>query len=219
MASTVLLTLLVPLLLLAGDPAPARASDPGAERRLVALLNDERAERGLHPLRVAGDLRDVARRHSRRMADEGRLYHNPDYRSEVGGWQRIGENVGTAASAAAAHAAFMGSGGHRENLLAHGFTEVGVGVEVRGGDLWVTQVFRLPRGERPPPRNRTGEADDATGPEPQPHRHEHTHAPSPEPAAEPRGMRLPLAFARVEAADSGTAVAELVSALGLPVLR
>lgn len=138
--------LLVGCLVLAlGAPRPAAAAgDPSAEARLVAATDHARAAAGLPGLAVAADLTRVARDHSVRMADQGRLAHNPQIGAQVSGWQRVGENVGRGPSTEAVHDQFMGSATHRAVILDPGFTEIGVGVEVRDGLLWVSQVFRQP---------------------------------------------------------------------------
>jgi hypothetical protein len=129
------------------EPTPMAwaATDTDAETRFVDSINAERAQRGLPRLLVRADLRDVARRHSVRMADRSSLYHNPNLGTEVKDWRRVSENIGRGTSVAGLHGAFMNSSGHRANLLDANVTEVGVGVEVRGSTTWVTQVYRQPR--------------------------------------------------------------------------
>lgn len=128
----------------------AAAASPTAERDFARLLAQERADRGLHPLAVVDDLSRAARQHSRRMADRAHLHHNPDLASQVNNWQRITENVGVGPSSGTVHRALMGSTGHRANILDTRVTQVGIGVEIRNGRVWVTQVFRLPTGVTPP---------------------------------------------------------------------
>ena len=149
-AVAALLALLVTLLV----PTAARA-DAGAEAAFVQRVNQERAAQGLAPLAVADDLVAVARRHSGRMADAADLHHNPALASEVTGWQKVGENVGRGPSVDPIHAAFMASPGHRQNILDGDWTELGVGVVVRDGTVWVTQVFREPEAA-PAARARAG---------------------------------------------------------------
>jgi hypothetical protein len=62
----------------------------------------------------------------------------------VGGWQSLGENVGSGLAAGAIAAAFMGSTEHRVNILSPVFKQVGVGVVAANGLLWVTEDFRQP---------------------------------------------------------------------------
>lgn len=152
------LTLLaaVTALLLAG-PAPADAAiDPDLEAEFVALVNRERAAEGLNALTVATDIVTVARAHSVVMADRydrditPALHHNPDYSTQITGWQVVAENVGRGPSVNSIHTALMNSEGHRRNILEPRLTEIGVGVEYRHGRVWVTQNFRRPRGEVTP---------------------------------------------------------------------
>lgn len=181
LAALLLLTLLLALV-------PARsalAADAGAEAQFVSLVNQERAARGLPSLQVASDLVAVARRHSVRMADGSNLHHNPNLAGEVSGWQKVGENVGRGPSVSPIHAAFMDSPGHRANILDPEWVEVGIGVEVRDGTVWVTQVFREPQAAAPAP------------------------APAPEPAPTPAAAPAPAAPAPAPAATTAAADAPI----------
>jgi hypothetical protein len=122
----------------------ADGRDGPSESDFVTRVDAARAAVGLGALTVRGDLVDVARHHSADMATQHRLYHNPSLSSEVTGWQRVGENVGTGADVASVHDAFMHSQVHRDDILSPYFTEVGVGVVWDGSTLWVTEVFRQP---------------------------------------------------------------------------
>lgn len=127
--------------------APGTASahiDVRAEADLLHRINAERARRSLPLLRVRTDLRDVARRHSVRMAERKRIHHNPRLGAEVCCWRELGENIGYAKTTRYLHRVFMTSTPHRANILSRHVTEVGVGVERRGDIIWVTQLFRLP---------------------------------------------------------------------------
>jgi uncharacterized protein YkwD len=211
----VVLAALVALSLPGATPA-ARASGD-AEASFVAAVNRERGAAGLPALQVAGDLVAVARQHAGRMADSDHLHHNGGLGGAVGGWEKIGENVGHGADVADLHDAFVASPSHRANILDPEWTQVGVGVTVDGrGDLWVTQVFRLPVGATEPPAaaepsapavsEATPPTPDATpGPEPEP---------EPVPASVPQGPvehdvvevpptvdRITVLLARVDADD------------------
>ncbi len=125
--------------------APATAAPtPEAEADFVARIAGERAAVGIPSYTMAADLVAVARRHSEDMAREDRLYHNPRLASDVQNWDAVGENVGTGETVENIHRAFMESATHRSEILSTRFTEVGVGVVVRDGVVWVTQVFRRP---------------------------------------------------------------------------
>jgi hypothetical protein len=124
-------------------PAGALAS-PSLEADAIARVNAERRARGIAELRAVSDLTAVAQRHSRTMADQGRLHHNPRLASDVSNWQRVAENVGVGRDVRVVHDAFMASDGHRANILDPRVTEIGIGIVTRDGRRWQTQVFRLP---------------------------------------------------------------------------
>jgi hypothetical protein len=149
-----LVALVVPFVLFTA--APASASE---ESDFTYRTNSARTSRGLAAYAVRGDLVGVARRQAARMASSRTLYHNPNLGSEVSGWQSVGENVGEGSSVSGIHSAFMGSSGHRENILSTSFTEVGIGTaHSSDGQLWVSEVFRRPSGAvytPPPPPRRT----------------------------------------------------------------
>ena len=161
----VLLALVVPLTIFVATPAEA-----SYESEFVSRMNGARASHGIRAYPVLGDLASVARRHAERMASQRRMYHNPNLGSEVGGWQRIGENVGRGSNVQVIHNAFMGSASHRANILSTSFTQVGVGVaRASNGELFVSQVFRRPYGTTvapppppPPPPARTTTAPRAS---------------------------------------------------------
>jgi hypothetical protein len=143
-ALLLLLALVLGMVVLA--PPPSAEASSSAEQDFVQRLNRERTNRGLPALQVASDLRSVARNHSDRMASQNRLHHNPNLSTEVKNWRRITENVGRGPSTTSLHAALMASSGHRANILDRNVSQVGVGVTVRNGTVWVTQVFRSPTG-------------------------------------------------------------------------
>lgn len=125
-------------------PPPTATHDPGAEARALQLINQERTSAGLPGLRANAGAAGVARRWSTHMAATS-LAHNPNLASDLAeadvSWTTCGENVGHAADPDRVHALFMGSGGHRANILSSAFTQVGVGVVSTGGHVWVTLDF------------------------------------------------------------------------------
>lgn len=147
--------LLAALLLVAGllllPARPAAAEPASAEAEFVARINALRADKGLPPLAVDGELTNVARAWSARMADAGELAHNPDLDRQVHDWQMLGENVGVGDNAAQLHQAFVNSPHHYENLVEPRFTHIGVGVVERNGQMWVTEDFKQARAARPQP--------------------------------------------------------------------
>lgn len=209
--------------------SPADAADPGAEASFVDLLNSERSAAGLPTLAVAADLTDVARRHSARMADQNDLHHNPNLASDVSGWQSVGENVGRGPRVQPIHDAFMDSSGHRANILDADWTEVGVGVEIRDGVVWVTEVFREPATQEhaaddapttaPASEEATSPTDEPAADAPAPA----AAPPSPSPASTAAATgaapaagpttgpgRSTFVLARLEAAEQGRAVSSLL---------
>lgn len=138
--------LAVVLIAVPSTPAEATTSTRAMELDFLALVNVERAKAGLGALTERSDIRTVARSHSSRMASQSRLHHNPNFSTEITGWQRVSENVGYGPSVAAIHRALMNSEGHRRNILDDRVTELGIGVVVKDGRVWVTQNFRRPTG-------------------------------------------------------------------------
>ncbi|HEX9712951.1 MAG TPA: CAP domain-containing protein [Actinomycetota bacterium] len=132
---------MVALLTFAANLAAAPAALADAESDFVGRINAERRDRGLRSLQVRGDLAAAAERHSARMARDGRIYHNPSLRSEVSGWTVIGENVGRGSSVGQIHRAFMSSSSHRAVILNAKYNQIGVGVTLRGGTMYVSQIF------------------------------------------------------------------------------
>jgi uncharacterized protein YkwD len=124
-------------------PPPA----PSPEEVVVALANADRAEAGCPPLRIDDRLARAAQEHSDAMAALDFFSHtSPDgttafERMEAAGYPEPGgENIAQGQrSAQEVHDAWMGSDGHRRNILDCDFTGVGVGLEP---DSWTwTQDF------------------------------------------------------------------------------
>jgi uncharacterized protein YkwD len=184
-------------------------ADSGMEAAFVAAVNRERAAAGLGSLSVADDMTSVARSHSRVMANGTDLHHNPDLGRDVSGWKKVGENVGRGPSVDAIHAALMASPGHERNIVDPEWTQLGMGVVVEEGRIWVTQVFRTPSGATTAPAPRPASAPAAPEPETRP-------APSPEP--EPRQVietpialdRITLTLAKLEAAERSTTLDDVL---------
>ena len=131
-------------LLMASPVQAATSEEQVAEQDFHALVNVERAKKGLGALRMRTEIVAVARDHSARMATDRELFHNPRYPEQITGWQRLSENVGYGPTVDRIHRALMESEGHRRNILDDRVTEVGIGVVIRDGRVWVTQNFRRP---------------------------------------------------------------------------
>ncbi len=125
-----------------------------AEREIVALVNRDRARAGLPPVTADPRLAAIARAHCHDMLDHDFVGHlSPRTGTAMDRVRRAGlnpdivfENVGRAYSPEQAESGFVGSPGHRGNLLDPRARRLGVGVvfgpEVTGTrPLFVTQLF------------------------------------------------------------------------------
>jgi hypothetical protein len=122
--------------------APPASALTDVEACFSSSINRERAAVGRAALRIADDLVQIARRHSAEMAAEQRIWHNDDLPNEVrGDWRLLGENVGMGPSCESLHNAFMDSPGHRANILESRYNQLGIGVAIRDGTIYVTEVF------------------------------------------------------------------------------
>lgn len=144
--------------------APTKPAEPGQgqtlpgisaeEQILFNLLNEERAKRGLQPLRLNAALTNLARIKSKDMADNSYFSHTSPTYGKVGDMLRgagitywiAGENIATTSSAARANTLFMGSSVHRSAMLNKKYTEVGIGMfRKANGTLYVTEIFMATR--------------------------------------------------------------------------
>jgi uncharacterized protein YkwD/uncharacterized membrane protein required for colicin V production len=126
-------------------------ADPEAEAEMLKLLNNERRKRGLKPLKLDEQLRQVARRHSRDMLARGYFAHEspegrtPFDRLKSAGidYGAAGENLALAPDVETAHRGLMESPGHRANILRREYGRVGIGA-IRASPYGVmfTQVFK-----------------------------------------------------------------------------
>jgi uncharacterized protein YkwD len=118
------------------------ACNPAAEDADYAMVNTLRANSGLAQLGRSAELNGKARAQADRMASRGRIYHSSNLAAGVSpGWRLIGENVAVAGSIEEAQQALEQSPGHLANMVNPEFTEMGVGVTVSRGRVYVVQVF------------------------------------------------------------------------------
>jgi hypothetical protein len=161
------------------NPAPASADGPNTGS-ILSAVNSSRANAGRRPLALRSDLSAVAYRWSQHMAATGTLAHNPSLTRQVAHWRWVGENVGYGPSWSAVEVAFMNSPAHRSNILDRDYSQIGIGVVVRNGRVWITQVFRSPSGS-------------ATASKPKPNKtaSSRTRSPGANPAARPARKPAP----------------------------
>ncbi|MDK2919704.1 MAG: hypothetical protein PWQ37_2437 [Candidatus Petromonas sp.] len=124
------------------------------EKEVIRLTNLERQKYGLKPLKHNWELSRVARYKSEDMKNRGYFSHtSPTYGSPFEmmrnfgiKYQTAGENLAKGQnSPQEVVRAWMGSSGHRANILNRSFTEIGVGYaeDYRGQKYW-TQMFIKP---------------------------------------------------------------------------
>jgi uncharacterized protein YkwD len=128
------------------DLAPAADNLADVTASTLCLLNGERADAGLPPLKQNAKLGSAAGQHSQDMVAQQYFDHvgkdgtdpvdrirTAGYIPRVGTWT-VGENLawgtGTLATPKEIVAAWMASQGHRENILRSQFKEIGFGVVV-----------------------------------------------------------------------------------------
>jgi hypothetical protein len=122
--------------------APSASALTSYESCFVNSLNAERSAVGRPKLAVKSDLVTNARNHSEDMAADGTIYHNSKLGDQISGnWWALGENVGMGPSCSSIHNAFMDSPGHKANILDKDYNQIGVGVVVSDGTIYVTEVF------------------------------------------------------------------------------
>jgi uncharacterized protein YkwD len=124
--------------------------DAPAERELLELANQARAQSAAGPLQMDDGLTQAARVHAAEMAAQQQLSHQ--FSGEPSLAQRLatssnlhldqmGENVSYAPSVEQAHQGLMHSPPHRENLLNPAYNVAGFGVVRVGSMMYVAQDF------------------------------------------------------------------------------
>ena len=122
-------------------PKPAR----GPVGAVVAATNAERKEAGCDPVTLDSRLSAAAQAHAADMAVNDYFSHtdqdgadSSDRMHDAGfGGSRTGENIAYGQETAAeVVATWMGSSGHRHNILNCAYDRIGVGYDARG-DYWV----------------------------------------------------------------------------------
>ncbi len=142
-------------------PQAAVLPSPGEiEQDLLRVLNAERQAQGLPVLRLSPQLVGLARTQSTEMARRDVLSHESaagrsftDRLFDAGvTFAANGENVARSGTylAKLIHESFMGSPGHRENVLNPLFDEVGIGIAAGAGNsYYVTEDFIRALVEKP----------------------------------------------------------------------
>ena len=135
----------------AAPTAKPTTTESAMEQEVFELVNKVRVENGLHTLKWAEDLAEIARAHCADMINRGFFSHtNPDGESP---FDRL-KNNGIAYRSAAENIAYgqkdaqevmnswMNSSGHRANILSKTVKEIGIGaVKNTRGTIYWTQMF------------------------------------------------------------------------------
>jgi uncharacterized protein YkwD len=126
----------------------------GFDTQLLTLVNNARSAKGLRALSINALLNTAAQAHSQDQAARQTMSHTGGDGSTLGtritragyAWTSAGENVAAGyTSAQSVFDAWMGSSGHRANILNAGYVHMGVGVATGGnGVMYWTQLFATP---------------------------------------------------------------------------
>jgi uncharacterized protein YkwD len=166
------------LLLLVRPPLAASAApDMNASlTRVLELTNIERSKVGAPPLKLSTELNSAAQAYSQVLASSDCFAHTcgpvPEMADRMGqagyqNWTALGENIAAGYSTPeAVVAGWMGSPGHRDNLLSPSFSEIGLGLALGGGygTFWTQDFGTRPTvaaAPAPEPEPEVANADEA----------------------------------------------------------
>jgi uncharacterized protein YkwD len=132
--------------------APATSATPAWVEEMLARINAERAAVGAAPVQLCANLMEAAQAHSQDQAARSVMSHTGSdgstmvQRAERAGyvrWTALAENVAAGyTSVTSVMSGWMGSTGHRTNLLSTSYQHVGLGRAASGsGALYWTQDF------------------------------------------------------------------------------
>jgi uncharacterized protein YkwD len=135
-------------------PSAPKTTAPasGAAASVLKLVNSERSKVGCSPLTLNAKLTKAAQDHSKDMASHRNMSHTGSDGSSPGdritragyNWSTYGENVAYGYSTPeSVMAGWMGSPGHKRNILNCAFKEIGIGL-AQPGNYW-TQDFGTAR--------------------------------------------------------------------------
>jgi uncharacterized protein YkwD len=145
---TVVIAAIIAVVMVVGTSTQAAGScywHSKKDRLLAKKTNASRANAGVGKLKLDPQLSRVAKRQAKAMARKRTLYHTPNLGSLVTRWRSVGENVGYASGVKRVHKMFMGSSGHRSNIMKSSYRHMGTGAIRAGGNVWVAVVFESRR--------------------------------------------------------------------------
>jgi len=134
----------------------ANAQQSPMDKRLLVLVNKERATAGVGPLSFSPQLAKAARQHSGSMATDGFFEHRGDGEPKLSDrviasgmdTDHVGENIFETSEGASSAVAdecvqmWMQSEGHRMNMLSPEFDKTGFAIKVASnGENYITEDF------------------------------------------------------------------------------
>ena len=125
------------------EPKPDPVTPQAGE--VLDLVNAERAKNGLSPLVLDPELTSNANVRAKEIS-ELFSHSRPNGESCITAvtvdWMYVGENIAAGQpNAETVMSDWMGSDGHRGNILSGNFTKIGIGVYSSGGVLYWVQLF------------------------------------------------------------------------------
>ncbi|HET9222065.1 MAG TPA: CAP domain-containing protein [Roseiflexaceae bacterium] len=118
-------------------------AQPTAAQQVVDLINQHRISNGCQPFTVSPQISAAAQAHSQDMALNDFVGHTGSDGSSVGrrltragyNWRMVAENIAAGQSTpASVVAAWMGSAGHRANILNCSLRDIGIGFYYQADD-------------------------------------------------------------------------------------
>jgi uncharacterized protein YkwD len=128
-------------------PLAGAASPELAKTELTRVNRHRAAHVSRGPLSMRECLRQRAEQHSRYMASQNLLFHTENLGNKVTNdcpavkWRMVGENVGVGGAELDIFNAFLGSASHHENIDRANWNQMGIGVYVKDGKVWITQIY------------------------------------------------------------------------------
>lgn len=130
-------------------PAFPADFETSIEKKLFDAINAERVQRGIAAMAWSEKLQESARKHTERLAANGKLSHQfdgePPLQARIAAtgfhYSASAENVALATHFDDLHPALMNSPGHRANILNPKYTAVGIGVVHKGDAYYTTENF------------------------------------------------------------------------------
>lgn len=130
--------------------APSASAARPLRSRMLHQLNDIRQHKGRKPLKIDRRLSKKARRHTRAMIRQNRMFHTAGLSSYMSRRRLVpwGENVGCGNTVRQVMRRLMHSRSHRANILKRSYRKIGLGVvSAWKGNMcgkravWTTQIF------------------------------------------------------------------------------